>query len=631
MDSLTRLASRVRACLSSARLDRDFDQELESHLQMVEEDHVRRGMTPDDARRAARLELGGLPQLREAHRDVRGLPLVEQFLADLRYGLRGIRGSPGFGAVAILTLAIGIGANSAMFSVVYGVLLQPLGYPDPDRLVFVARGESQNAQQWLSLPRVEATRKSIRSLTDLGAYLARRNEDVTFSGRGEPEVLRGARVSANFLEILGVRPKRGRSFLSTEDAPGGPPVAMISAALWKRRFGAAVSIDGQMATLDSVPHAIIGVLPEGFRFPFPDVDVWLTQPSQTPSLAPQYRACCVALFGFGRLKPGVSLEQARAELDVLSAQYEAARPKALDRGPLRVAPYKDELTTDVSQMLWMLLAAVGFVLLIACANVATLLMARATSRERELAVRTALGAPRGRLVRQLLTESLVLSAAGGALGLLVASITVGLFTGSWIFDLPRADEVHLSGIVLAFTTAVSVAAGLVFGMLPALQIMRPGVVESLRQSGATSADGRGKSGRLRMNTRAALVAVQVALSVVLLVGAALMLKSLAQLAAVDTGFRSEGLLTMRIPLPAARYASPEKKAAVFESIAREVGAVPGIRAMAMARALPTTNTFGTNIQIVGQEIPAPGHLGTVLQSVTPGFFQGDPVTALRPS
>jgi predicted permease len=426
-------------------------------------------------------------------------------------------------------------------------------------------------------------------------------------------------VSANFLDLLDVRPAVGRSFLPPEDTPGGPPVAMISAGLWRRRFGAAPSLDGLTATLDSVPHSIIGVLPEGFRFPFPDVDVWLTQPNQTATLPAQFRACCVALMGFARLKPGVSLEQARADLDVASAHYAAARPRAIDSGALRVAPLKDELTTNVSTMLWMLLAAVGFVLLIACANVATLLMERATSRGQELAVRSALGARRGRLIRQLVTESLVLSLAGGALGLVLTWLAIGFLTRSSVFVLPRADEVTISGTTLLFTMGMSVATGLLFGMLPALQVLTPRLFHLLRQSGTVSAHSHGMLRRW-FDPRGTLVVIQVALSLVLLVGAALMMKSLAQLSGVDSGFPTEGLLTARVPLPAARYDSAEKRAALFERLSREIERVPSIQGVVVTRTLPATSTLGTNIQIIGQEIPDPGHVGMVLQTVTPGFF-----------
>ncbi|HEU4694055.1 MAG TPA: ABC transporter permease [Vicinamibacterales bacterium] len=615
---LIQLAARLRAALRHEELDRDLDEELASHASMAEDDFVRQGLTRDEARRAANRALGSVARLREEHREVRTLAIVDEIIGDARYGLRSLVRNPGFGVIAIVILAIGIGANTAMFSVLHSVLMQPLAYPDSDRIVFVGRVDAGRGV-WLALPRVEAIRSSTTSFTGFGAYLANPREDVTFAGRGEPEVLRGARVSANFLDILDVRPAVGRSFLPQEDAPGGPAVAMISAGLWRRRFGATPSIEGLTATLDSAPHTIIGVLPEGFRFPFPDVDVWLTQPNQTATLPAQFRACCVALMGFARLKPGVSLEHARADLDVASAQYAAARPRAIDSGALRIAPLKDELTTNVSTMLWMLLAAVGFVLLIACANVATLLMERATSRGQELALRSALGARRGRLIRQLVTESLVLSVAGGALGLVLTSVAIGFLTRSSVFVLPRADEVTISGTTLLFTMAMSVATGLLFGMLPALQVLTPRLFHLLRQSGTASAHAHGL--RRWFNPRGTLVVIQVALSLVLLVGAALMMKSLAQLSGVDSGFPTEGLLTARVPLPAARYDSAEKRAALFERLSREIERVPSVQGVVVTRTLPATSTLRTNIQIIGKEIPDPGHVGMVLQTVTPGFFE----------
>jgi putative ABC transport system permease protein len=618
LSAFARLAARLLALVRPGRLDRDLDQEVEFHLAMLVDDHRRLGLTQQESERAARLALGARTQLREAHRDERGLRVAEEIVQDVRYGMRLLRRNPGFSAAAVLTLAIGIGANTAMFSVIHGVLLQPLPYPDPAGLLIVARGIPEEPG-WLSLPRIDATRAATESFAALGAYLARRNEDVIISGGTGAEVLKGSRVSANFLEVLGVKPQLGRSFRPEEDVPGGAPVAMISDGLWRRRFAASESIQGNTVTLDSTPYTIVGVLPPEFRFPFPAIDVWFTQPSQTPSLPAQYRNCCVQLFGFARLKPGVSMEQARAELDVVSARY--AAEYRLDSGPLRITPLKEELTANVDTLLWMLVAVVGFVLLIACANVATLLMARATTRARELAVRTAVGAPRVRLFRQLLTESALLGAGGGGLGLLLAWMALTVVTRMTVFDLPRADEIQMSGAVLAFTVTLSSATAMLFGMGPALRVMRPGVVDPLRQHGAT--DPAGAPGRRgsRVDARAALVIAQVALSMVLVVGAALMLRTVAAVANVDAGFRSTGLLTMRVPLAASRYDTPERRAAFFDELTGRVEAVPTVDGVAVARSMPTTGTFATNLQIEGQEIPEPGHVGMVMQTITPGYFR----------
>jgi predicted permease len=322
------------------------------------------------------------------------------------------------------------------------------------------------------------------------------------------------------------------------------------------------------------------------------------------------------------LRPGVSVEQAEAELDVLSERYATANPNArnLDVGPLTLVQWKAALTARVDTMLWMLLAAVGFVLLIGCANVATLLMARATSRSRELAVRAALGATRGRLIGQLLTESVMLSVAGGLLGLLVARIALGIVAQVTVVELPRAEEIRLDGVVLGFTAALSIAAGAFFGTLPALQVLRPDLMDRLRQSGVS--DPRPSSVRgTRVSARGLLVVVQVALSMVLLVGAGLMMQTLARLASVDLGFYPAGLLTMQLPLAEARYDTPEKRAAFFDEVVQRVDGLPGVRGVALVRTLPTTGGLATNLQVEGQEIAEPGHMGMVLQTITPGAFR----------
>ena len=340
---------------------------------------------------------------------------------DVFYSLRAMRKNPAFAFTAVFTLALGIGGNTAIFTVIRSVLLKPLDYQDPDRLVYLSidnpRRHVQDAN--FTLVRLEEMRSAAKSFTGLGAY--GRPDNVTISGNGEPEALKAARVSANFLDILGVPPALGRSFRPEEDQRGGPPVAIISYGLWKRRFGGGPQVAGTTATFDSTTYTIIGVTPPGFEFPFSGVDVWFTRPSEWSQLPPRFWGISL-LTGFARLKPDVSLEQARSEMEVLNQQYMRAHPGNVTEmgATMRVVWLKDRLVANVQGLLWTLFGAVGFVLLIACANVASLLLARADSRSREFAVRAALGAGRGRLVRQLLAESVVLAIAGGGLGALLA-------------------------------------------------------------------------------------------------------------------------------------------------------------------------------------------------------------------
>ena len=514
--------------------------------------------------------------------------LSETILRDFIYALRTMRKAPVFAVTAMITLALGIGANTAIFSVVHAVLLKPLEYQDPNRLVHLSGGAT--------LAHFEEI-KAGKSFRDVGAF-AIGTENMTLSDGGEPEALKAARVSANFLNILGVEPMVGRSFLPEEDAPGSPAVAMISAELWQRRFNGDRHIIGKTVTLAAAPCTVVGVLPPGFQFPFAQLDAWVNGPSEWSAMSAQSRRISPFLAVFGRLNPGVSLDQASAELAVIQRQYAMAHPAMLDAKPksaVRARLWQDELVAKVRSMLWMLFGAVGFVLLIACANVASLLLARATSRSREFAIRSALGAGRTRLMVQLLAESLVLSTAGGALGLVLSAWILRAASHTNTLDLPRATEIHLDDVVLGFAAVLSIVTGMLFGLVPSLGASRLDLMRVLRIS--SEAVGRSAE-RLRVpfTARGMLVIGQVALSIVLLIGASLMIESVLYLRQMDPGFSSANLLTMQISLPPLRYNTDQKKTAFFEDLVRRVDLLPGVREASLAFTLPMTTFPGTPVQ-----------------------------------
>lgn len=512
---------------------------------------------------------------------------LETLSQDIRYALRTMAKKPAFAATAVLTLALAIGGNTAMFSVIRAVLLKPLDYPEPSRLVDISGGATP--------ARFEEMKAAERSFTDIGAYMPA--ENITLSGGAEPEVLRGVRVSATFLRILGVEPVLGRGFRPEEDSAAGAPVAMISYELWQRRFGGDPQIAGRTATVAATPYTIIGVLPAHFQFPFAGLDIWMTAPLEAPTISTKSRALSPILVIFGRLKPGVSFQAASAEMNVIYAQYVRAHPTMLDakKWAERITPMKDNLVADVRSLLRMLFGAVGSVLLIACANVAGLLLARASSRSREFAVRAALGAPRARLIGQLLAESVLLSCAGGMIGLLLAAWTVRAIPAITAIELPRAGEIHLDWIVLAFAAVLSIATGVLFGLAPSIGASRPNLIRVLRASGeATNAGGpRGMAG---WNIRSFLSAGQVALSVMLVIGAALLMESIGHLRGVNIGFNPANLLTMRVSLPPLRYDTDQKTSAFFQELIPRIEALPGVRGATAAMTLPMMAYPGTPVQ-----------------------------------
>jgi putative ABC transport system permease protein len=535
---------------------------------------------------------------------------------DLVFALRTLRKNRGFAVAAVLTLALGIGANSAMFTVIRAVLLKPLAYRDPDRVVLVS-GHA-------TIARFEETKAAQQSYSDFGDQSCC-PQTVTWSGPDGPEPLKQARVSANFLDILGVRPLLGRTFLPEEDTPAGPRAAMISEPLWHSRFQGDPSISGKTATLGLTAYTIVGVLPAGFDFPFAGVDVWVTRPAENVN------AASTVLQMFARLKPGVGIARASAELAVLNQQYRAAHPGALDAKAdaktdakpdtnARVVPLKDDLVSGVRSRLWVLSGAVGFVLLIACANVAGLLLARATARSREFAVRAALGAPRLRLIRQLLVESVLVASAGGALGLLLAKWSLRWIAATAL-ELPRTGEIHLDAIVLGFTAAISIATGLLFGLIPALGASRPDLAAVLRASGeAAGSSGRRRFG-LGLSARGVLVIAQVALSMILLTGA-LLIQSVSRIRGVDPGFNPSHLLTMRISLPESRYGTVGQTTAFYLGLVQRIEALPGVRGAAVAFTLPFTGYAMTPIQPADQTVlPLNQRLLATVQAISPDYFR----------
>ncbi len=535
-------------------------------------------------------------------------------MSDTLYALRTMRKKPAFAATTVLTLALAIGGNTAMFTVIRAVLLKPLPYSGADRLVHISGGATPT--------RFAEMLASARSFDGLGAFTG--EEDLTLSGGAEPVVLSGVRVSASFLRILAVDPLRGRGFRPEEDAAGGTPVAMIGAELWERRFAGDAQIIGKTVTLDATPYRIIGILPPRFAFPFPGVDLWLTAPSESPRFPARARALSPYLSVFGRLKPGVTLAQANAEMKVIRRRYAMAHPTMLDakpKTPVEVTPMRDDLVRNVRTMLWMLFGAVGFVLLIACANVASLQLARATFRSREMAVRAALGAARIRLMGLLLAESILLSVSGGVLGLLLAAWALRAIPLITSFDLPRAREIHLDLTVLAFAAALSLATGALFGLAPSLAASRPDLMRVLRASGEAASQGLPRGILARLNVRGLLLVGQVALSIVLLIGAALLIESVSRLRGVRVGFNPAHLLTMQISLPSVRYETPRKRASFFQELVRRLEASPGIHSATAAMTLPMNAYAGTPVQDAGKPLlKLNERLIATYMVVTPGYL-----------
>lgn len=522
---------------------------------------------------------------------------METLLQDIRYGIRMVAKSPGFAAIAILTLALGIGANTALFSVVNGVLLNPLPYEQPDRLVAVYSKTKEFSHSSISYPNFLDWVREQRSFSALAAF---RQEDYNLTGIGEPERVKAEMISADFFSLLGVRPVVGRLFRHEEDLVGAQPVALISGGFWKRKFGSSPDALGKTLALNGVGYTVVGVIPADFRYQsgnFHNSDVYVPI-GQWNDTTFRDRRAGMGMDAVGRLKPGVTLEQAHTDMDALAQHLAEVYPDADKDSGIALIQLKQDVVGDIRPFLLVLLAAVGFVLLIACVNVANLLLARSTGRTREFAIRSALGATQGRVIRQLLTESLVLSCVGGSLGLLLAAW--GTRAGIQLLPeaLPRAESVHIDFRVLLFTLAASLIAGIFFGLAPALKTSRADIHETLKEG------GRGSSGA-RYRLQGLFVVVEMAMALVLLVGAGLMIRSLAKLWSVSPGFNPHNAATFAFSHPRTLGATPDVIRASMRQLHDSVAAVPGVQAASLsAGSSPMTGDSELPFWIEGQPKPA---------------------------
>jgi predicted permease len=546
---------------------------------------------------------------------------METFLQDLRYGVRMLAKSPGFTAIAILTLALGIGANTALFSVVNGVLLNPLAYPQSGQLVAVFGKTPGFDHAPINYPNFLDWQRDTQSFSSLAIY---RNQDYNFVGTGEAERLSGYMISADFFSTLAVRPILGRSFRSDDDHPGATPVVILGGGFWKRKFASSFEVIGKAITLNGTAYTIVGVIPAGFTFYGHDRDVY-TPIGQWNDASFRDRRVDVSSHGVGRLKPGVTLSQAKADMEGIAQNLAVAYPEADKAVGITLVSMKEDIVGNVQPFLIVLLAAVGFLLLIACANVANLLLSRSMARAREFAIRASLGASHVRVIRQLLTESILLSAFGGALGLLLAFWGTKAVLGTLPGALPRANEVSLDSRVLLFTIALSLLAGIVFGLAPALKTSRVNLEEILKES------GRGLSGA-RHRLQGVFVAVEVAMALVLLVGAGLMVRSLAALWRVDPGFNPSHAVTFSLSLPAGPTTSSAETRARLRHFDDKMHSIPGVQAVSVTLgSRPMIHNSALPFWIEGQ--PKPANLQEMPQAmfylVEAGFQQAMGVTLER--
>ncbi|HKP84834.1 MAG TPA: ABC transporter permease, partial [Blastocatellia bacterium] len=537
---------------------------------------------------------------------------MEALFQDVQYGVRTLLKNPGFTAVAVIALALGIGANTAIFSVVNAVLLRPLPFDEPDKLVMVwekrmALGRVRNVA---SAPDFVDWRAQNTVFDDMAAYF---NNGFNITGVDEPERIQGVAVSSGFFSVLRAQPKIGRAFAADEDQPAAEPTVIISNGLWQRRFAADPNIIGKTITLNDRSRTVVGVMPANFVYPNNDVEVWVPlvfSPNDLSSRGSHF------LNVIARLKPGVTVNQAQDEMNTIAAQLEKQYQVNTGHG-VNVFSLYEEVVGNVRPALLVLLGAVGFVLLIACANVANLLLARAASRQKEMAIRIALGAGRARITRQLLTESMLLALAGGTIGVLLALWGLDLLLAVSTGSIPRVKEIRLDRWVLAFTFSVSLVTGVIFGLIPALQASKPDLNESLKEG------GRGASAGIHRNrVRSLFVVAEVAICLVLLIGAGLMIKSFARLLDINPGYNAENLLTMNLSVSGSKYREAPQRMAFFQQALQQIASTPGVQGAAAVLNLPLEGSGSRYFQIEGRPPQPPGQgYNANINAASSGYFR----------
>jgi predicted permease len=616
MRKLRALWLRLLGMLGRRSKQDEFADELESHLAMHIEDGIRAGLSANEARRQALIRLGGMEQARIAHRERSGLPWLEMLVQDVSFSLRVLRKAPGFTLIAVLTLALGIGANTALFSIVQGVLLNPLPFPHAEELLVVHASKPNFLDGSISYLNFRDWQRENKSLAGIAIS---RGTGFTMTGLGDAEEIAAPAVSSDFFSILGVKPVMGRLFAPGEDEVGRAPLVLIGEGFWRRKLGSRPDVLGRPLTLNGRDYTIVGVLPSSFHLRlngFLDSDIYVPL-GQFANPALNDRSAGLGFHGIARLKPGVTLAQAQDDLLRISERLEKEYPEDADIRA-RLVPLQDWMVRDVKSLLLVLLGAVGFVLLIACVNVANLLLARSNARAQEFAVRSALGASHARLLRQLLTESSILSLAGGALGLLIAALGTQAALKMLPVALPRAENIHMSGPVLGFTLFLSLASGILFGLAPGLKVFRQSLVSTLKEG------GRGASGA-RNRTQNALVVFQMALALVLLAGAGLAIRSLMQLSKVSLGFSPRDVLTFGLQAPPAMpHASLDAVRSYLRAAESKLTATPGVAAVSLSwAALPMNGDDEMNFWLEGEPKPlSQSDMHTTLRYiVTSGYLK----------
>lgn len=602
-----------------SRSKRELDREIRFHVEQQIADNVAVGMSPQEARRDALIKLGGVERVKEEVRDARWETLLDNFFRDVHFAVRHLRKDRRFALVTVLVLALGIGASTAIFSVVNAALLRPLPYRDPSRLVWA--DEYMPHFRDSVVPNPEFTNWSTNNRTFEGMLAYGGGGQSNLTGAGEPERIETSSVTANFLAVLGIQPALGRAFLPEEDKPGGRLVVLLTDSLWRRKFGADPGVIGKFIHLDGQAYAVVGVLPASFHFPGKGMVPECLEPFQ---LAPKVdwtpkRLSLTRVIG--RLAPGVSLSQARADLTTLAAQSNSAIPAAFvrmrDGLQVQVIPLHQKIVGDVRSALLVLLSAVLFVLLIACVNVANLQLVRTAGRQKELAVRAAIGAGRARLIQLLLTEGALLAAMGGAAGLLLAFLGVRLLRISMPATIAQIGFIAIDRPVLLFTFAATCITAVLFGLAPALRASNPDVNEMLKEGGA-----RPSGLSIHRGYGGVLVVVECALAFLLLVGSGLLIRSFIRLSSVAPGFDPTNVLTVNTQLPESTYLTEQQRKAFFLGVAERLRALQGVRSVGFTTQIPLTHWGSSSFLVEGQPEPPPGTLPAVFDSeVSPNYFQ----------